>query len=127
MNIACQSQTSDRWIAEIQWCRLEDVSQECTLLQDTTVAFMFDLCLKRLSRRARSPEDDPHISIGNVLLDSSRMPSLRHFISTYEPSIMTKRSLCGNTWRLVGQRNLPCSTNSYTFYVYQRCSVMNNE
>jgi hypothetical protein len=121
MNLECQTKTNSKWINDIEWCRLEDIQMDHSRLRDTTIAFMYDLCLKRLSRRAKSETEDPHISIENILLDRNRMPSLRLFISTYEPSIMTKRFMHESRWTLLTQKKLACSTNSYMFYVYERC------
>jgi hypothetical protein len=124
---------------------------------------MYDLCLKRLTRKARAaaaaaagrPQDrgssqdrsssstDPHSLIQRVLLSGAAMPALQYFISTYDPVELRlspgedggsgdddgggdgdgggdDRSSRGNTWRLVHQKKLPCSTDSYMFYVYQR-------
>ena len=142
---------------------------------DTTIAYMYDLCLKRLTRKAKlqqakqravrekesskqqqlkqkirmrkssaaagggqqgEGEEDPHWLIQRVLLNSAAMPALRYFISTYSPTELGLEegegadrhgggggSGCGeggNTWRLVLQKKLPCSTDSYLFFVYQR-------
>lgn len=121
---------------------------------DTTVAYMYDLCLKRLTRKARKQgfvDLDPHLLIQRVLLNSKAMPALQLFISTYSPDEMecgsgnskacsgcscsccgdcrssrtvgvreTNSDEGGNSWRLVYQKKLPCSTDSYMFYVYQR-------
>jgi hypothetical protein len=110
-----------------------------TFLLDTTIAYMYDLCLKRLSRKARSARkesasrrdgdsegDDPHVLIQQVLLSEEEMPALRYFISTYSPQELLPGGECnfkghnGNTWLLVLQKKLPCSTDSYMFYVYER-------
>lgn len=137
---------------------------------------MYDLCLKRLTRKAKlqkehykrknnlkkrknnnnpsvedervEEEEDPHWLIQQVLLSSSAMPALRYFISTYSPaelgllpvdggdasSSVTSRSSnmsssstgamsVSNTWNLVLQKKLPCSTDSYMFFVYERVPV----
>jgi hypothetical protein len=49
------------------------------------------------------------------------MPSLRYFLSTYDEERMF--DLHGNKWQLVDQKKLPCSTDSYTFYLYERVRV----
>jgi hypothetical protein len=116
MNEKLQERTPSIWMNKIDWCKLEDVNN--TSLGKTTIAYMYDLCLKRLSRRSKCLVDDPHWSIQNILLNSTLMPSLKYFISTYESGSM--HSLHGNCWQLVHSKRLPCSTDSYTFYVYER-------
>jgi hypothetical protein len=116
MNTSFINQTPAEWKSSIIWCKLEETSDP--RLADTTIAYMYDLCLKRLSRRSKSLEEDPHWCIQNILLDSKRMPSLKYFLSTYEEKSMFH--LHGNCWRLVDQKKLPCSTDSYTFYLYER-------
>jgi hypothetical protein len=129
---------------------------------DTTIAYMYDLCLKRLTRKLNTSkqknklltaaasssnvakrgdnkgdkegkekgeegeEEDPHYHIQQVLLSHDVMPSLQYFISTYSPDELNllKNSrgpgARGNTWRLVLTKKLPCCTDSYMFYVYER-------
>ena len=121
MNTEWVDKTPPKWVTSILWCCLESVPTDShTLMNTTTIAYMYDLCLKRLSRRAKSISDDPHWSIQNVLLDPVKMPSLRYFISTYEEGVMF--SLHGMCWKKVYQQKLACSTNSYMFYVYERCA-----
>jgi len=135
MNLAFCSETPERWRDLIFWCKLEElVGTNNPHMKDTTIAYMYDLCLKRLTRKARSvcdgDSEDPHQLIQRVLLSSDDMPSLRYFISTYSPPEMKLEkagsgSVAGrvsseNTWRLVLQKKLPCSTDSYMFYVYER-------
>jgi hypothetical protein len=125
---------------------------------------MYDLCLKRLSRKAQAraevkakektrpaaagdresegegdPDPDPHCLIQRVLLSAEAMPALRYFISTYCPQelqLSLSTSYCASSaaaegvrataggracsWRLLMQKKLPCSTDSYMFYVYER-------
>jgi hypothetical protein len=116
MNDSFKDQTPPRWESSIVWCKLEETKDP--RLAKTTVAYMYDLCLKRLSRRSRSLQEDPHWSIQNILLDSSLMPSLKYFLSTYDEEGMFQ--LHGNHWKLLDQKKLPCSTDSYTFYLYER-------
>jgi hypothetical protein len=116
MNTSFIDQTPSKWESSIVWGKLEETSDP--RLADTTVAYMYDLCLKRLSRRSKSLEEDPHWGIQNILLDSGRMPSLKYFLSTYEEKSMFR--LHGNGWKLVDQKKLPCSTDSYLFYLYER-------
>lgn len=118
MNHEWVSWTPARWENSIEWCRLEDV-QNSDKMEKTTVAYMYDLCLKRLTRRAHSPAEDPHWGIQNTLLDTTRMPGLKYFISTYEQEMLYQ--LHGHHWKQVAKKKLPCSTNSYEFYVYERC------
>lgn len=102
---------------------------------------MYDLCLKRLTRKARTRAgggagqegcvEDPHLPIQRVLLSLDLMPALRFFISTYDPEELhlsgsdsrATRDCGGTSWRLVLQKKLPCSTDSYTFFVYERVSA----
>lgn len=136
MNLAFCSETPKRWRDLIYWCKLEElVGTNNPHLKDTNIAYMYDLCLKRLTRKARAYAggngvnecEDPHELIQRVLLSSNDMPALRYFISTYSPTEMNlgkdnvaSRVRCGNTWKLVLQKKLPCSTDSYMFYVYER-------
>ena len=114
----------------IKWCKLEDVDdthtttapinkkEELLLLKNTKIAFMYDLCLKRLTRNAQNKEEDPHYAIQNVLLDPKRAPSLKYFISTYEESKLYSLHDC--KFQLEYTKKLSCSTGSYEFYVYSR-------
>ena len=52
MNEACKDEMDTKWHSSILWCKLEDVPTDSVMLQTTTIAFMYDLCLKRLTRRA---------------------------------------------------------------------------
>lgn len=126
------------------------------VLPVTTVAYMYDLCLKRLTRKARQAANtaansrsktdrkesesececvDPHEHIQRVLLSAEAMPALRYFISTYSPQELqlgqdkdsdnsSRRLSSDNTWRLVLQKKLPCSTDSYMFYAYERVPLV---
>ena len=125
---------------------------------ETTVAYMYDLCLKRLTKKSKrrfhllhgkdekhTYEDDPHFLIQQVLLNEEAMPALKYFITTYGPLELSSVQNCSDTvggvsmhtdkkkcaereccdfgearWRLVHQKKLPCSTDSYMFYVYER-------
>jgi hypothetical protein len=119
MNTEWIAKTPAKWESSILWCLLEEVPfNETSLSISTTVAYMYDLCLKRLSRRATSELDDPHWSIQNTLLDGTKFPKVKYFISTYEEPRMI--SLHGNHWSLVYSQKLACSTDSYMFYVYER-------
>ena len=102
----------------IEWCKLEDIEKNEYIL-NTSVAFMYDHCLKRLSRKAQNLQDDPHYHIQCVLLDSIKMPSLKYFISTYEPDKM-KLQQHGHEFKLIEKKRLACSTNAYDFYIYER-------
>lgn len=147
MNIELYQNTPIKFQSLIKWCKLEDVNDNLNnnntnnndnnnnnnnsdnnttnsnLLSQTTIAYMYDLCLKRLTRRSKLLTENPHWSIQNILLDSNRMPSLKYFISTYEENFMYH--LHGNCWKLIEQVKFPCSTNSYIFYLYER--VVDNE
>lgn len=120
MNTDWMEKTPTKWESAILWCLLEDVPfNGSSPAFATTVAYMYDLCLKRLSRRAASESEDPHWLIQNTLLDKSKFPLLKYFISTYEQEHML--ALHGNCWDLVYSQKLACSTDSYMFYVYRRC------
>eukprot|EP00602_Paraphysomonas_sp_CaronLab_P005848 CAMPEP_0185038268 /NCGR_PEP_ID=MMETSP1103-20130426/33699_1 /TAXON_ID=36769 /ORGANISM="Paraphysomonas bandaiensis, Strain Caron Lab Isolate" /LENGTH=128 /DNA_ID=CAMNT_0027576621 /DNA_START=41 /DNA_END=424 /DNA_ORIENTATION=+ len=61
MNLEWFDKTPEIWKSRIKWCKLEDVDvAECCDMASTSIAYMYDLCLKRLSRRALSYEEDPH-------------------------------------------------------------------
>ena len=113
----------------IKWCKLEDIDdydqeeqeEENDLLKNTKIAFMYDLCLKRLTRNAQNTEEDPHYAIQNVLLDRKRTPSLKYFITTYEKSKLYSLHNC--KFQLENKKKLSCSTGSYEFYVYSRITI----
>jgi hypothetical protein len=121
-----QSRTPLEWQDSIEWCKLEDLSDDrplATMRNKTTVAYMYDLCLKRLSKKATCKESDPHYQIQCELLNPEKFPKLKYFISTYEEDKMTGHEIEGNKWRLVCSRKLPCSTNSYAFHLFERIKV----
>lgn len=121
MNIELKNMTPLEWQSSIQWCKLEDINNDNDndlRLLETTIAYMYDLCLKRITRKCKLITQNPHWSIQNILLDSNRMPSLRYFISTYEEKYMFH--LHGNCWKLIEEKRFPCSTNTYVFYLYER-------
>jgi hypothetical protein len=125
INSEWKQRTPSKWQDSIFWCAVQDLPMDCARQRATTVAYMYDLCLKTLSRKARTCAEDPHWAIQRALLDPSRFPALRVFISTYPPDRMY--GIDGSSWALRLEVNLPCSTGSYRFYVYERTLAADSE